>query len=110
MTFTYRRVGSNRLRKMTLDAMEFLRRFLQHVLPAGFQKVRHYGFLSPGAATSIEVVRWLVDGAAGLTYVLLAERTEEPAARAGAGLPGVRRSAGAAGIRAGPVPAIFDTS
>ena len=49
VTFTYRRVGSNRPRKMTLDAMEFLRRFLQHVLPAGFQKVRHYGFLSPPA-------------------------------------------------------------
>jgi hypothetical protein len=30
---------------MTLDALEFIRRFLQHVLPAGFQKVRHYGFL-----------------------------------------------------------------
>ena len=60
VTFTYRRVGSKRLRKMTLDAMEFLRRFLQHVLPAGFQKVRHYGFLSPNCATSIEAVRWLV--------------------------------------------------
>ena len=38
VTFTYRRVGSKRLRKMSLDAMKFLRRFLQHVLPAGFQK------------------------------------------------------------------------
>jgi hypothetical protein len=28
---------------MELDAMEFLRRFLQHVLPSGFAKVRHYG-------------------------------------------------------------------
>jgi hypothetical protein len=40
VTFTYRKVGSKRQRKMTLDAMEFLRRFLQHVLPSGFQKVR----------------------------------------------------------------------
>ena len=38
VTFTYRRVGSKRLRKMSLDAMKFLRRFLQHVLPAGFQE------------------------------------------------------------------------
>jgi Putative transposase len=60
VTFAYRRVGSNGPRKMTLDAMEFLRRFLQHVLPAGFQKVRHYGFLSPNSAASIEAVRWLV--------------------------------------------------
>jgi hypothetical protein len=32
----------------------------QHVLPAGFQKVRHYGFLSPNSGMSIEAVRWLV--------------------------------------------------
>ena len=42
---------------MTLDAIEFLRRFLQHVLPSGFQKVRHYGFLSPNSGTPIEAVR-----------------------------------------------------
>jgi hypothetical protein len=41
VTFTDRRVGSNRPRKMTLDAREFIRRLLQHVLPVGFQKVRH---------------------------------------------------------------------
>ena len=32
---------------MTLDADEFIRRFLLHVLPDGFQRIRHYGFLSP---------------------------------------------------------------
>ena len=31
---------------MTLKAVEFIRRFLLHVLPAGFVRVRHYGFLS----------------------------------------------------------------
>jgi hypothetical protein len=31
---------------MTVDPFEFIRRFLQHVLPPGFQKVRHFGFLS----------------------------------------------------------------
>ena len=31
---------------MTLDAEEFIRRFLLHVLPAGFQRIRYYGFLS----------------------------------------------------------------
>ena len=45
---------------MTLDAIEFLRRFLQHVLPSGFQKVRHYGFLSPNSGTPIEAVRRLI--------------------------------------------------
>ncbi len=31
---------------MTLDALEFLRRFLQHVLPKGFVRIRYYGFLA----------------------------------------------------------------
>ena len=33
---------------MTLDAVEFIRRFLLHVLPRGFQRMRHYGFLAHG--------------------------------------------------------------
>src|SRR5262250_2105933 len=45
VTFTYRKVGSARPRTAHLDVMEFLRRFLQHVLPDGFMKVRHFGFL-----------------------------------------------------------------
>ncbi len=37
---------SSRWKEMTLDASEFIRRFLMHVLPPGFTKIRHYGFLS----------------------------------------------------------------
>lgn len=51
--------------------MEFIRRFLQHVLPSGFQKVRHYGFLSPNCKRSIESVRWLATLFYGLVFVLL---------------------------------------
>jgi Putative transposase/Transposase zinc-binding domain len=36
----------NRHRLMTLDAVEFIRRFLLHILPRGFQRIRHYGFLA----------------------------------------------------------------
>ncbi len=43
VTFRYRKSGESRWRTMTLEAMEFLRRFLQHVLPKGLHKVRHYG-------------------------------------------------------------------
>lgn len=47
VTFTYRdRKNENALRLMTLDAVEFIRRFLLHVLPDGFMKIRHFGFLS----------------------------------------------------------------
>lgn len=35
----------NRTKAMTLDAMEFIRRFLMHVSPQGFMRIRHYGFL-----------------------------------------------------------------
>lgn len=38
--------NGNRQRNMTLDAVEFLRRFLLHVLPKGFMRVRYYGFLA----------------------------------------------------------------
>lgn len=31
---------------MTLDEHEFIRRFMQHVLPSGFSKIRYFGFLS----------------------------------------------------------------
>ena len=37
-----------RQRLMTLDAVEFIRRFLLHVLPRGFQRMRHYGFFANG--------------------------------------------------------------
>jgi hypothetical protein len=45
--FAYRnRRQGNRVQTMTLDADEFIRRFLLHVLPHGFMRLRHYGFLA----------------------------------------------------------------
>ncbi len=60
VTFSYRKKGSNRARKVTLDVLEFIRRFLQHVLPAGFMKVRHYGFMSSNCAVSLDNLRPLI--------------------------------------------------
>ena len=37
---------SKNLKEMTLDEDEFIRRFLQHVLPSGFSKIRYFGFLA----------------------------------------------------------------
>jgi hypothetical protein len=42
----YRRKGRQRHKTMTLDAHEFLRRFLIHVLPAGFHRIRHFGLFA----------------------------------------------------------------
>jgi hypothetical protein len=36
----------NQTKSMTLDAVEFIRRFLLHILPSGFVKIRHFGFLA----------------------------------------------------------------
>ncbi|HQT90027.1 MAG TPA: IS91 family transposase [Acidiphilium sp.] len=44
----YRRDGPDRQRTMTLAASEFIRRFLLHVLPQGFHRIRHYGLLASG--------------------------------------------------------------
>ena len=45
----YRRDGMERQQVMTLTTDEFIRRFLIHVLPRGFHRVRHYGLLSSSA-------------------------------------------------------------
>ncbi|MFO7986109.1 MAG: IS91 family transposase [Desulfatiglandaceae bacterium] len=47
VTFKYRdRNDNNQIKLMTLDAAEFIRRFLLHILPDGFVKIRHYGIFS----------------------------------------------------------------
>lgn len=60
VTLSYRPSGTKHWQNMQLCAMEFLRRFLQHILPSGFVKVRHYGFLSPSSRQSFESLQWLV--------------------------------------------------
>jgi len=42
----YRATGRTRYKTMTLEAGEFMRRFLLHVLPGGFHRIRHYGLLA----------------------------------------------------------------
>jgi hypothetical protein len=70
VTFTYRPHGSRRWRAMTVTAEEFIRRFLQHVLPCGFQKVRHYGFAHPRQQVDHEWLKMLVAVTLQLVYVL----------------------------------------
>ena len=48
----YRRSGQARHRTMTLAAHEFIRRFLLHVLPKGFHRIRHYGLLASAGCKS----------------------------------------------------------
>jgi Putative transposase len=56
----YRRSGPQRQQVMTLDVNEFMRRFLLHVLPRGFHRIRHYGlFASATRKANIARVREL---------------------------------------------------
>ncbi len=58
--FTYKNRHKGRWKTMKLKPMEFIRRFLQHVLPKGFMKIRHYGFLNPNSSLSMEKLRELI--------------------------------------------------
>ena len=58
----YRRDGAERRRVMTLAADEFIRRFLLHVLPRGFHRIRHYGLLAGSARkASLALARELLN-------------------------------------------------
>src|SRR4030095_12053023 len=57
VTFTYkdyRIEGPERYKTMTLEPGEFIRRFLMHVLPKVFHRIRHYGLLANGGTTRAE--------------------------------------------------------
>ena len=65
VTFTwkdYRSKGRERYKTMTLETPEFMRRFLLHVLPPGFHRIRHYGlFANGGRAENLARARELLD-------------------------------------------------
>ncbi len=74
----YRIKGRDRLKTMTLDAGEFIRRFLLHVLPSGFHRIRHYGlFAGTVRARNIERARQLLAAAQGLAPKRDAEADSE---------------------------------
>jgi hypothetical protein len=73
----YRIDGPGRYKTMTLDAHEFIRRFLIHVLPKGFHRIRHYGLLASSVKIdNLALARKLLDVAAPAPE----EPTSDPAA------------------------------
>jgi hypothetical protein len=62
VTFQHQDRNTNQIRLMTLPALPFLSRFLQHVLPEGFVKVRYYGFLHPKNRPIFETLLWALGG------------------------------------------------
>ena len=70
----------NRQRLMTLDAVEFIRRFLLHILPAGFQRLRHYGLLANrGRQAKLERCRGLLQQPVSPTPPMSPDPTAAPA-------------------------------
>ena len=57
IAFRYQNCGESQWRAMTLPASEFIRRFLQHVLPRGTHKVRYYGLWSPSNRSRLRQVQ-----------------------------------------------------
>jgi hypothetical protein len=57
VTFRYQHSDTGKWDTMELKAMEFLRRFLQHVLPDGFHKVRYFGLWSPANRKKLKDVQ-----------------------------------------------------
>jgi hypothetical protein len=75
VTFEFKDAQARRWKVMTLPAEEFLRRFLQHVLPKGFHKVRYYGLLSPRKRTWLRQLQLLL--AEPVTDASTGQPTEE---------------------------------
>ena len=74
----YRKNGPSRYQTMSLGVGEFIRRFLMHVLPKGFHRIRHYGLLANGnRAANIARARELL-GAKAPTKEPDSEGSEDP--------------------------------
>ena len=81
VTFRYKdyRSGQARYRTMTLSADEFIRRFLLHVLPKGFHRIRHYGLLaSAGCKANIARAKELIDDPMPTAEPTAAQDTADP--------------------------------
>jgi hypothetical protein len=61
VTISYTESGSGKKKPLRLPGGEFVRRFLQHVLPKGFKRVRHFGWSSPAAHKKLARIRALLD-------------------------------------------------
>jgi hypothetical protein len=78
VTFNYRdRSDENKAKELTIKAKEFIRRYLLHILPPGFMKIRYYGFLAhANKKVSIALLRQLINPDAEITERLI-ETVEE---------------------------------
>jgi hypothetical protein len=79
VTFSYKESATDQLKSATVSAEEFIRRFLQHVLPPRFIKVRYYGLLSPAQRQLLQKARQLLSATTSKLKSLDVKTTEPPA-------------------------------
>ncbi len=70
VTFRYTPSGTKRSKIRSVSGTEFVRGFVQHTLPRGFQKIRYYGWMSPNSSFGLDEVKWLVWLFLGWTFWL----------------------------------------
>ena len=80
VTFRYRVADTKKMKLCTVPVEAFIRRFLQHVLPKGFVKVRYFGLFSPGKRPVLAQVRTLLAAQAAGSPPLGADAGRSPAA------------------------------
>ena len=78
VVYRYTPSGTNLTMRRRVTGQEFVRGFLQHTLPAGFHRIRYYGFLNKHSSLSIDRVRMLVWFYLGWCYVLAKSSVPEP--------------------------------
>jgi hypothetical protein len=69
VTFRFKNSDTNKWETASLPAFEFIHRFLQHVLPKGFVKIRYYGLLAPTGKTLLAVALYLLGASRTLSVV-----------------------------------------
>lgn len=74
VTFSYKDSATEQTRCSTISAEEFIRRFLQHVLPKGFVKVRYYGLLAAANRPLLDQARQLLNPAVAQAIPANADR------------------------------------
>jgi hypothetical protein len=80
VTFSYKESATDQLKRCTVSPEEFIRRFLQHVLPNRFIKVRYYGLLSPAQRQLLHKARQLLSVTTSKLIKTADVKTSEPLA------------------------------
>jgi len=60
VSISYTESGTGMRKTLILTGHEFIRRYIQHVLPKGLKRIRHYGFMSPAAHKKLATIRALL--------------------------------------------------